>query len=85
MRKSVCGFFLLAALIAGGCWPQGPLVLWPKSTTPPGPPVAKADAPVAPRPRAPVTVDQVHLGNAREQAQALREEVDREQARASGR
>lgn len=72
---------LLISLTAGtvvavsGCWPQ-----YLVQPTPPEPVQPVAD--VRPRPsRPPVTAEQVTSSNAHQLAEALREEIDREQGR----
>jgi hypothetical protein len=77
MRTVVCCLFL-AALAASGCWPHAPF-----SMVQP-PPTAQAAGAAPPALRSPVTPEQVNATNAREMAQALWEEVDREQAARNG-
>jgi dienelactone hydrolase len=67
-----------AALSAAGCWPYAPQLVVPEGPVPP----TEKPAPVM---RGPVTAEQVHSGNAREAAQALAEELDREQGMPEGR
>lgn len=75
MRALVCGL-LLGALAAAGCAPVmiGP---WRQSPTPPS---SRAASPTT-RTSAldPITAEKVRADNARVAAQALRDEIDREQ------
>ena len=73
MNKLWCAPLLLAGL--AGCTPEM-MSLRPLTPAVPDKPAAEASAPA--KPRAPVTAAEVNEANAREKAQALREEMDLE-------
>ncbi|HXG13424.1 MAG TPA: hypothetical protein VNK04_26940 [Gemmataceae bacterium] len=78
----------MAALAASGCWLHAPFGTAPEprvaGTSLRSTPVLQAGVERSDTPRPPVTADQVHAGNAREMAQALWDEVDREQGARKG-
>jgi hypothetical protein len=71
MRAALAMTFLAGLLVCAGCFTAAPPI-----TTPPAPKVED----VRPAPP-PVTPDSVNDGNYRERAQALADELDREQQR----
>ena len=73
MNKLWCAPLLLAGL--AGCTPEM-MSLRPLTPAVPDKPAAEASAPA--KPRAPVTAAAVNEANARETAQALREEMERD-------
>jgi hypothetical protein len=74
MIKLWCAAFLVAGL--AGCTPEM-MNLRPLTPAVPDKPAAEASAAPA-KPRAPVTAAEVNEANARDKAQALREEMDLE-------
>jgi hypothetical protein len=81
MKTILWSLFAGGVMAACGCWPHLPYSIVQEPAQPAAPPATT----VAPRPlRPPVIPEQVTPDNARAMAQALLDEVDREQAGKGG-